>query len=113
MVNVAIFVSGSGTNCENIIRHFSGSADVRVALVLEVEDEGLEEEHPGNGDDHREEQVELDFVLRGEETRLLLDHARVQGEVDEHVDQLRRIAVLRHARVPVLERIKEEEIQIR
>ena len=34
MVNVAIFVSGSGTNCENIIRHFSGSAGVRVALVL-------------------------------------------------------------------------------
>lgn len=34
MVNVAIFVSGSGTNCENIIRHFSGSGSVRVALVL-------------------------------------------------------------------------------
>ncbi len=34
MVNVAIFVSGSGTNCENIIRHFSGSGLVRVALVL-------------------------------------------------------------------------------
>ena len=31
MVNVAIFVSGSGTNCENIIRHFSGSGSVRVA----------------------------------------------------------------------------------
>lgn len=34
MVNVAIFVSGSGTNCENIIRHFDGMADIRVALVL-------------------------------------------------------------------------------
>ena len=34
MVNVAIFVSGNGTNCENIIRHFSGSGSVRVALVL-------------------------------------------------------------------------------
>ena len=34
MVNLAIFVSGSGTNCENIIRHFSASQSVRVALVL-------------------------------------------------------------------------------
>lgn len=24
-MNVSIFVSGSGTNCENIIRYFSGS----------------------------------------------------------------------------------------
>lgn len=34
MINVAIFVSGSGTNCENIIRHFGDSASVRIALVL-------------------------------------------------------------------------------
>lgn len=34
MVNLAIFVSGSGTNCENIIRHFAASQSVRVALVL-------------------------------------------------------------------------------
>lgn len=34
MVNLAIFVSGNGTNCENIIRHFAGSPSVRVALVL-------------------------------------------------------------------------------
>lgn len=34
MVKVAIFVSGSGTNCENIIRHFDGSEDISVALVL-------------------------------------------------------------------------------
>lgn len=32
--NLAIFVSGSGTNCENIIRYFSGRADARVALVV-------------------------------------------------------------------------------
>ncbi len=32
--NVAIFVSGSGTNCENIIRHFQDSPLVHVALVL-------------------------------------------------------------------------------
>lgn len=32
--HVAIFVSGSGTNCENIIRHFQGHTDVVVALVL-------------------------------------------------------------------------------
>lgn len=34
MTNIAIFVSGNGTNCENIIRHFDGSPDVRVVLVL-------------------------------------------------------------------------------
>lgn len=34
MTNIAIFVSGNGTNCENIIRHFDGSPDIRVALVL-------------------------------------------------------------------------------
>jgi phosphoribosylglycinamide formyltransferase-1 len=34
MVNVAIFVSGSGTNCENIINYFKGSEDVNIALVL-------------------------------------------------------------------------------
>ncbi|MDE6354062.1 MAG: phosphoribosylglycinamide formyltransferase [Prevotella sp.] len=34
MTNIAIFVSGNGTNCENIIRHFDGSSDVRVVLVL-------------------------------------------------------------------------------
>ena len=32
--NIAIFVSGNGTNCENIIRYFSGHESVRVALVL-------------------------------------------------------------------------------
>lgn len=32
--NVAIFVSGSGTNCENIIRYFQDSLLVHVALVL-------------------------------------------------------------------------------
>ncbi|MBR0201547.1 MAG: phosphoribosylglycinamide formyltransferase [Bacteroidaceae bacterium] len=34
MMNLAIFVSGSGTNCENIIRYFSGSDSVSVALVV-------------------------------------------------------------------------------
>lgn len=34
MVNIAIFVSGSGTNCENVIRHFQGSETARVVLVL-------------------------------------------------------------------------------
>ena len=33
-MNIAIFVSGSGTNCENIIRHFSTSAEVHCALVV-------------------------------------------------------------------------------
>jgi len=34
MTNIAIFVSGNGTNCENIIRYFSGSDRIRIALVL-------------------------------------------------------------------------------
>lgn len=34
MTNIAIFVSGNGTNCENIIHYFAPSKDVRVALVL-------------------------------------------------------------------------------
>lgn len=34
MINLAIFASGGGTNCENIIRHFKGSDKVRVALVV-------------------------------------------------------------------------------
>ena len=34
MINIAIFVSGSGTNCENLIKHFSGSERYRCALVV-------------------------------------------------------------------------------
>ena len=34
MTNIAIFVSGNGTNCENIIRYFENSADVNIRLVL-------------------------------------------------------------------------------
>ena len=34
MINIAIFVSGSGTNCENLIRHFEGSDFVKCALVV-------------------------------------------------------------------------------
>lgn len=33
-MNVAIFVSGNGTNCENIIKHFADSDRVRIALVV-------------------------------------------------------------------------------
>ena len=32
--NIGLFVSGSGTNCENIIRHFTDSKNVKIALVL-------------------------------------------------------------------------------
>ena len=32
--NIAIFVSGSGTNCENIIRYFADNADVNIRLVV-------------------------------------------------------------------------------
>lgn len=34
MVNVAIFVSGGGTNCENLIKHFEHSEAVKCALVV-------------------------------------------------------------------------------
>ena len=34
MINIAIFVSGSGTNCENIIRYFRNSDKVNTALVI-------------------------------------------------------------------------------
>jgi len=33
-MNIAIFVSGSGTNCENIIRYFQTSEHVHCALVV-------------------------------------------------------------------------------
>jgi len=33
-MKIAIFVSGNGTNCENLIRHFAGNEQVEVALVL-------------------------------------------------------------------------------
>ncbi len=32
--NIAIFVSGSGTNCENLIKYFSGSEGICPTLVL-------------------------------------------------------------------------------
>ena len=34
MVNIAIFVSGSGSNCENIIRSFKTNEHVNIALVV-------------------------------------------------------------------------------
>lgn len=34
MTNVAIFVSGNGTNCVNIIRYFQSSEDVCIRLVV-------------------------------------------------------------------------------
>ena len=33
-IRIAIFVSGGGTNCENIIRYFSGSTFVECSLVV-------------------------------------------------------------------------------
>ena len=33
-INIAIFVSGSGTNCENLIKYFAGSERVNCALVV-------------------------------------------------------------------------------
>ena len=34
MTNISIFVSGSGSNCENIIRYFQNNDDIKVRLVL-------------------------------------------------------------------------------
>ena len=34
MVNIAIFVSGSGSNCENIIQYFQHNKQVHIALVV-------------------------------------------------------------------------------
>ena len=34
VARIAIFVSGSGTNCENLIRYFADSESVRCALVV-------------------------------------------------------------------------------
>lgn len=34
MTNIAIFVSGGGTNCENLIKYFAGSDRVNCALVI-------------------------------------------------------------------------------
>ena len=34
MTNIAIFVSGNGTNCENIIRYFYNHKDINVRLVI-------------------------------------------------------------------------------
>lgn len=34
MTSIAIFVSGEGTNCENIIRHFAHNRSIKVSLVV-------------------------------------------------------------------------------
>ncbi|MCH4181909.1 MAG: phosphoribosylglycinamide formyltransferase [Prevotella sp.] len=34
MTHIAIFVSGNGTNCENIIHYFARSSEVKISLVL-------------------------------------------------------------------------------
>lgn len=34
MINLAMFASGCGTNCENVIKYFKDSESVRVALVV-------------------------------------------------------------------------------
>ena len=33
-INVAVFVSGGGTNCENLIRYFQHSETVNIALIV-------------------------------------------------------------------------------
>jgi phosphoribosylglycinamide formyltransferase-1 len=41
MINIAIFVSGNGTNCENLIKYFSSSERYRCALVVSNKPEAL------------------------------------------------------------------------
>ncbi len=41
MINIAIFVSGSGTNCENLINYFATSERYRCALVVSNKPEAL------------------------------------------------------------------------
>lgn len=41
MINVAVFVSGNGTNCERLIRYFSASEHIRIALVLSTRKEAF------------------------------------------------------------------------
>ena len=33
-MNIAIFVSGSGSNCENIIQYFQNNKQANIALVV-------------------------------------------------------------------------------
>ena len=39
--NIAIFVSGGGTNCENIIRYFQGSEKVNCVLVVSNKEDAM------------------------------------------------------------------------
>ena len=41
MINIAIFVSGSGSNCENLINYFAGSERVCCALVVSNKPDAL------------------------------------------------------------------------
>lgn len=34
MINIAVFVSGNGTNCENIIKYFQDDNDINISLVI-------------------------------------------------------------------------------
>ena len=40
-INIAIFVSGSGTNCENLIKYFADSERVNCALVVSNKPDAL------------------------------------------------------------------------
>ena len=47
-INIAIFVSGGGTNCENLIKYFAGSERVNCALVVSNKAEALALERAKN-----------------------------------------------------------------
>ena len=40
-INIAIFASGSGTNAENLIKHFSNSKYIKVVLILSNKNDAL------------------------------------------------------------------------
>ena len=84
---------------------------VGMTFLLEAKHEGLEEEHPGNGNEHHQEEVHLHFALRREEAGRLANLPWMQHEVDQHVDQLWRIQVARHSLVPVLHGMHHPSLQ--
>lgn len=58
MKRIAILASGSGTNAENIVRHFGGSPDVEVALVI------TDRRHAGVIDRLRPLGIEVEYFPR-------------------------------------------------
>ncbi len=74
MINLAIFVSGGGTNCENIIRYFEGSDQVNIALVISNRSDAYALV--------RAERLKVESMVIGKQK--LNDEAFVMGVMREH-----------------------------